>query len=68
MKRSTGKPIYIPQHIERIPLMKLERIVRLRFNVHPHNLEPRTVISHRSPASPAEQIEQPGLGLALAVV
>jgi len=51
----------LPQVLQRVPLVELERVVRLRANVHADNLEAGTVVAHRRTAGPAEQIKQSGL-------
>jgi hypothetical protein len=47
------------QHVQRIGLNKLERVMRLGRNVHANNLEPRPVVTHGCPTRTAEQVEQP---------
>jgi hypothetical protein len=37
-----------------VRLVELKRVVRLRFDVHAHNLEPGPVVAHPSPASTTE--------------
>lgn len=45
--------------IKDIHLHELERIVRLRLDVHADDLEARAVVAHRSTAGAAEEIQQP---------
>ena len=42
--------------LERIALVELERVVRLRVDVHANHLEPGPVVTHRSATSAAEEI------------
>src|SRR4029077_13198039 len=47
---------------QRVELDELKRVMRLRLDVHAHDLKPYPVVSHRSPSGPAEQIQEPGSG------
>src|SRR6185437_8196312 len=44
--------------LERVALVKLERIVRLRREIDTDNIEARAVVAHRRAARAAEQVEQ----------
>lgn len=47
---------------ERIPLMELKRVIRLRLNIDPHHIKTRPMVSHRTPARPTTRIQQLWLG------
>lgn len=42
---------------ERVSLMKLERVARLRFTIHAHNIKPCHVVAHPSAARAAKEIK-----------
>ena len=45
--------------LQRIALVELEGVVRLRLDVHAHHVEARPVVAHRRSAGAAEQVEEP---------
>lgn len=47
----------LPQKRERISLVKLERVTRLRVDVDAHNFKARAPVSFRCASRTAEQIE-----------
>jgi len=51
----------LSDELKRISLHKLERIMRLRLNVHTDNLKAGAVIAHRTAAGFAECIQQEGM-------
>ena len=46
------------KQIEGVGLMELERISRLRLDVHAHDLEARAAVAHRRAAGTAEEIQE----------
>ena len=48
----------VQRPLQRVPLMELERVVRLRIDVHADDLEPGTVVARGRATSPAEEVEQ----------
>ena len=48
----------LAQRLKRVHLYELERVVRLRYVIDPEHVEADTLVAHRAPTRPAEQIEQ----------
>ena len=57
MNRVEPVPV-LAQELQRIALMELKRIVRLRDYVHADHLKTRPCVAHPCPASAAKQIQQ----------
>jgi hypothetical protein len=48
----------LSQELQRIALMELERVARLRVDVHSHYLESCPVVSHAGATSAAEEVQE----------